>query len=87
MEQYAAAQAAELALAQSLNGVASHDLPILATLVTDVTNGIALNQNNTELVSGPAWACGQCSWLILCFQAASGCYSPLLQYLPDVVAD
>lgn len=51
MVQYAAAQAAELALSQSLNGVPSHDLPILATLVTDVTNGIVLNQNNTELVN------------------------------------
>ncbi|KAK5936636.1 hypothetical protein PMZ80_011101 [Knufia obscura] len=65
---YAAAQSTELALAQSLNGVPSHDSSILAMLVTDVTNGITLNQNNTEL-------------------AADGCYSPLLQYLPAVVAD
>lgn len=48
--QYASAQAVELALSQSLNGIPSHDLPILAMLVTDVTNGIALNSNNTELV-------------------------------------
>jgi len=48
--QYAAAQAVELALAQSLNGDPSHDSSTLATLVADVTGGIALNQNNTQLV-------------------------------------
>jgi len=68
LTKYAAAQAVELGLAQSLNGDPTHDLPILAMLVSDVTTGISLNTNNTEL-------------------AATGCYSPLLQYLPTVVAD
>ncbi len=49
--QYAAAEEVELGLAESLNGVPSHDLPILAMLVSDVTTGISLNTNNTELVS------------------------------------
>ena len=48
---YASAQAAELALAQSLNGDPSHDSSILATLVSDVTTGIQLNKNNTLLAS------------------------------------
>ena len=50
---YASAQAAELALAQSLNGDPSHDSSILATLVSDVTTGIQLNKNNTLLVGPP----------------------------------
>ena len=49
--QYAAAEEVELGLAESLNGDPSHDLPILAMLVSDVTTGISLNTNNTELVS------------------------------------
>lgn len=48
--QYASAEVTELDLAQSLTGVPSHDLPILAMLVSDVTTGISLNQNNTLLV-------------------------------------
>lgn len=49
--QYANAQADELALAESLTGDPAHDSSVLATLVTDVTNGISLNTNNTEAVS------------------------------------
>ena len=48
---YASAEAVELGLAQSLNGDPSHDSPILAMLVSDVTTGIQLNMNNTLLVS------------------------------------
>jgi hypothetical protein len=40
-----------LGLAESLNGDAAHDDPILAMLVSDVTTGISLNMNNTEAVS------------------------------------
>jgi len=60
-QQYAAAQATELALAQSLNGVPSDDAPILAMLVADVTGGIELNQNNTLLVRVliSPFVCGQ----------------------------
>ncbi|TLD35278.1 hypothetical protein E2P81_ATG11397 [Venturia nashicola] len=45
--QYAAAEETELELAKSLTGDPSHDSPILATLVSDVTTGIQLNGNNT----------------------------------------
>ena len=56
LAKYAAAQATELGLAQSLNGIPAHDAPILAMLVSDVTTGIQLNQNNTEAVSfGPTF--------------------------------
>lgn len=49
--QYASAQLAEQNLANSLNGDSAHDAPILATLVSDVTTGIQLNENNTLAVS------------------------------------
>lgn len=48
---YAAAQATEKGLAESLTGVPSHDLPILETIKSDVMGGILLNEENEANVS------------------------------------
>lgn len=60
LAKYAAAQATELALAQSLTGIPSHDDPILATLVSDIHAGIMLNMDNLANVS----RCRQVDWEI-----------------------
>lgn len=51
LAKYAAAQATELALSQSLTGVPGHDDSILATLVSDIHAGIMLNMENLANVS------------------------------------
>ena len=43
---YAAAQSTELGLAESLDGVPSHDLPILSMIHDDVVAGTQLNEYN-----------------------------------------
>nr|POE80048.1 hypothetical protein CFP56_08114 [Quercus suber] len=48
LAKYQTAQRAEAALAQGLTGVRSQDAAALATLKSDITSGIQLNENNLK---------------------------------------
>ena len=77
----------ELGLAQSLNGDAEHDAPVLAMLVSDVTTGIQLNSNNTLLVSESSDQIGAGTRADESDLRQQPGGIRLLQYLPTVVAD